>query len=165
MFYEIGKPHGLRHDPFKALIVPRPIAWVGTLGTDGRPNLAPFSFFNAMSFDPPIVAIGINGAHVEGGPKDTLRNIEQTREFVCSLATWALRDEMNRSSASVPPGTSEFDLAGLTAAPARMVRAPRVKESPAHLECRYHDTIALPPDRRGERNDIVLGRVVGIHIE
>ena len=165
MFYEVGQPHGLRHDPFKALVVPRPIAWVSTVSPEGGHNLAPYSFFNAMSFDPPVLAIGINGAHVEGGPKDSLRNIEQMGEFVCNLATWDLREQMNRSSASAPRGTSEFELAGLTPAPSRLVKAPRVKESPVQLECHYLDTVPLPPDRRGEPNAIVLGRVVAIHID
>ena len=161
MFYETtDNKHGLKHDPWKALVVPRPIGWVSSLSKDGVCNLAPYSFFNAMSYNPHYVVLG------SGGRKDSVRNIEETGEFVCSLATWELRHHMNTSSAAVPPGVDEFPLAGLTAAASRLVRPPRVKESPVAIECRHWKTIELPDaDGQGTNQFVVFGRVLGIHID
>lgn len=161
MFYETAdNRHGLKHDPWKALVVPRPIGWISSVSKDGVFNLAPYSFFNAVSSNPHYVLFG------SGGRKDSVRNIEETGEFVCSLATWDLRHNMNTSSAAVPPGVDEFPLAGLTAVPSRLVRPPRVKESPVALECKHWKTVELPgTDGNGAGHLVVFGRVIGIHID
>jgi flavin reductase (DIM6/NTAB) family NADH-FMN oxidoreductase RutF len=159
MHYDTERPdHGLPHDPFKALVVPRPIGWVSTLSREGVANLAPYSFFNAVSDRPPMLMIS------SGGTKDSLRNIVDTGEFTCSIATWALRDKMNLSSAMVAPGVDEFELAGLTKAASRFVEAPRVAESPAAFECRLWQTLPLPAPPGGEGYTLVLGSVVGVYI-
>ena len=165
MFYATEDHHGLKHDPFKCLVSPRPIGWISSMDAAGRPNLAPFSFFNAMASAPPVVIFGANGSHLEGGQKDTLLNIEATGDFVCNLATWDTREAMNQTSTSAPRDCDEFALAGLTALPSRLVSAPRVKESPVHLECRYLQTLSLPSTDADQPNNAVLGQVVGIHID
>lgn len=165
MFYEAGKPHGLRHNPFKSLVAPRPIGWVSSLNEAGRINLAPFSFFNAVADAPPIVILGITGAHREGGAKDTLANIEETAEFVVNIVTYELRDKMNETSASLPHGVDEMAKAGLEPAPSRLVRPPRVAASPANLECRLLQTVELPHADPNEPNTTIFGEVVGVHID
>jgi flavin reductase (DIM6/NTAB) family NADH-FMN oxidoreductase RutF len=156
-----ARDHGLPHDPFKALVAPRPIGWIGTLDAQGRANLAPYSFFNAVSDRPPMVVFSC------GGRKDSLRNIAQTGEFTCSLATWALREAMNLSSAAVAPGVDEFALAGLDKAASRFVKPPRVAASPAALECRLWQMLELPapPGRPDAVYTVVFGQVVGIYID
>lgn len=157
MFYEPRKRnHGLPHDPFKALVAPRPIGWVSTLSREGVLNLAPYSFFNAVAEAPPYLMFS------SAGRKDSLENADATGEFVCSLATWDLREAMNASSATVPPEVDEFALAGLETAPSRLVRPPRVAASPVAFECRTWKLIELPSNHR---YTMVIGEVVGIHIE
>jgi flavin reductase (DIM6/NTAB) family NADH-FMN oxidoreductase RutF len=160
MFYDaVANTHGLAVDPFKALVAPRPIGWISTVGRNGVVNLAPYSFFNAVSEDPHFVMFA------SGGRKDSQRNAEETGEFVCSLATYELREAMNRTSAPVGPEVDEMRLAGLTPAPSRLVAPPRVAESPVAFECRYWRTIELPGRNGGASvNAIVLGQVVGVHI-
>ena len=161
MFYDaIENAHGLKHDPFKALVSPRPIGWISSLDKDGRLNLAPYSYFNAVSDRPHIVMFSSSGR------KDSIANIEDTGEFVCSLATFDLKDRMNQSSAPYPREISEFREAGLETAPSRLVKPPRVAASPVALECRYLQTIALA-DENGVPAEswVVLGQVVGIHID
>jgi flavin reductase (DIM6/NTAB) family NADH-FMN oxidoreductase RutF len=155
------RPAALRHDPFKALLVPRPVGWVATLDAQGRPNLAPYSFFNAVSDRPPMVMFS------SGAGKDSLRNIEATGEFTCSIANWDLREAMNMSSAAVAPGVDEFALAGLKAAPSRHVKPPRVEGAPAAIECRLWKTLPLPaPEGHPEAgNTVVFGEVVGVYID
>ncbi|MFN0182594.1 MAG: flavin reductase family protein, partial [Aquabacterium sp.] len=147
------------HDPFKALLVPRPIGWIGTVDAQGRPNLAPYSFFNGVSDRPPMVMFS------SAGTKDSLRNVRDNGEFTCSLATDALRDAMNMSSAAVAPEVDEFALAGLEAAPSRFIRPPRVAASPAALECRLYQLVELPAPQRGDAYTVVIGEVVGIYID
>lgn len=160
MHYDTAKrDHGLPHDPFKALVVPRPVGWVSTLGADGVANLAPYSFFNAVGDRPPMLMFS------SGGHKDSLRNILDTGEFTCSMATWALREAMNLSSALVAPSIDEFELAGLTKAASRYVKPPRVAESPAAFECKLWQTLALPAPPRGEGYTVVIGSVVGVYID
>jgi flavin reductase (DIM6/NTAB) family NADH-FMN oxidoreductase RutF len=162
MHYDTFKrDHGLPHDPFKALVVPRPIGWVSTIGKDGVANLAPYSFFNAVSDRPPMLMFS------SGGTKDSLRNILDSGEFTCSIATWALREAMNLSSATVAPSIDEFELAGLTKAASRFVKPPRVAESPAAFECRLWHTLPMPPARPGGEPayTVVFGQVVGIYID
>jgi len=156
-----GRNHGLPHDPFKALVVPRPVGWIGTLGKDGSANLAPYSFFNAVSDRPAMVMFS------SGGHKDSLRNIEDTGEFTCSIATWALRDAMNLSSAAVAPGVDEFALAGLSKGVSRFVAPPRVAEAPAAFECKLWKTLPMPGPRPGAASayTVVFGLVVGIYID
>lgn len=161
-----GRAPGLKHDPFKALIVPRPIGWIATVDREGRPNLAPYSFFNGVSDRPPMVMFS------SGGQKDTLRNVRETGEFTCSIATWALREAMNLSSAPVAPGVDEFRLAGVDAAPSLRVKPPRVAQSPAAFECRVWQILPLPapPARPGagtppEGYTMVIGEVLAVYID
>jgi flavin reductase (DIM6/NTAB) family NADH-FMN oxidoreductase RutF len=160
--FEGGAP-GLSPSPFKACVVPRPIGWISTLDASGVRNLAPFSFFNAINERPPMVMFCTSGRHVDGGEKDSVRNARETGEFVVNLATWALRDAVNASSAEVARSVDEFSLAGLTAAPSRLVRAPRVSESPVSLECVVTDIYELP-NEAAEFSSMVMGRVLGIYI-
>ena len=159
-FYEPRNGHGLPHDPFNAIVGPRPIGWISSLSAAGIPNLAPYSFFNAFNYTPPIIGFASIGA------KDTLRNVQETGEFVWNLATRPLADAMNASCAAVGPEVDEFALAGLTAAPSRLVRAPRVADSPVNFECRLTQLIQL----QGVGGEpvptwLVLGEVVGVHIQ
>ncbi len=165
MFYETKDPHGLSHNPFKSLVVPRPIGWISSRDPAGRANLAPFSFFNAVADNPPVVMFSAGGRHLEGGHKDTPLNVEATGDFVFNLATWELREKMNLTSATAPRDWDEFALAGLTPVPARLVDVPMVKESPVHFECRYLQTVELPGVDPEYPNKVVFGRVVGIHID
>ena len=164
MFYETKDHHGLKHNPFKSLVVPRPIGWVSSMAADGTVNLAPYSFFNAMAANPPAVALGCNGLHVEGGAKDTVVNIETTGEFVVNIATWELREQMNLTSASVPRSIDEMREAGLEPAPCNLIKPPRVAAAPVNLECTYLQTVDLPSDHPDSKNQVVFGLVVGIHI-
>jgi flavin reductase (DIM6/NTAB) family NADH-FMN oxidoreductase RutF len=165
MFYDTAKnDHGLPIDPFKALVVPRPIGWMTTIDGQGRVNLAPFSFFNAVAEDPPMVVFAPSGRKADGELKDSRRNAEVTGEFVFNLATWELREKMNATSKAFPAGVDELQAAGLTALPARLVRPPRVAESPVHMECRVWQIIALPSHDPAEPNYLVIGEVVGVHV-
>lgn len=164
MFFRPGTDHGLASNPFNQLVVPRPIGWISSLGRDGHVNLAPFSFYNAVAYVPPQVMFATTGPHRDGGAKDSLRNIRETGEFVVNLATWALRDAVNATSASAPGGVDEFELAGLTKEPARIVQPPRVAESPVHLECALTTIVELPTPDPEDPNTVVFGEVVGIHI-
>jgi flavin reductase (DIM6/NTAB) family NADH-FMN oxidoreductase RutF len=158
-FYEPAKGHGLPHDPLKAIIGPRPIGWVSSLDGKGQRNLAPYSYFNAFSADPPIIGFGSTGW------KDSVRNIAETREFVWNLATRPLAEAMNASCATVPPEVDEFVLAGLTPAPSRTIAAPRVAESPVSFECRLTQLVPLQNVAGQEVGSwLVLGEVVGVHI-
>lgn len=163
MFFRPGvDPHGLAHNPFKALVAPRPIGWISTRDGAGRVNLAPYSFFNAIADDPPMVMYASTGRKIgldEG--KDTVANIRETGEFVANIVSHALRDAMNVSSGHYPADEDEFARAGLTPAPSRVVGPPRVAEAPASLECRVWKIIDLP----GPANVMVIGEVVGIHID
>ena len=161
MFYDaVSNTHGLERDPFTALVSPRPIGWISTLDVNGVVNLAPYSFFNAVSTNPHFVMFS------SGGRKDSQRNAEETGEFVCSLATYELREAMNRTSRHVESHVDEMALAGLSPAPSTIVAPPRVAESPVAFECRYWRTIDLPgAEGEARTHAIVLGQVVGIHID
>ncbi len=162
MYYDsIQNDHGLPHDPFKALVAPRPIGWISTLSADGLCNLAPYSYFNAIAAKPNYVMFSSTNL------KDSARNVHETKEFTCSLATFDLRDNMNLSSAPLPPDVDEFPIAGVTAVKSRFVAPPRVKESPAALECQYWKTIELPDadPTAGTGHYLVIGQVVGIYID
>jgi flavin reductase (DIM6/NTAB) family NADH-FMN oxidoreductase RutF len=165
MFYEPPKnDHGLPLNPFSACIVPRPIGWVSTMDKDGRPNLAPFSFFNGVGYTPPTVMFCPNGRDLDGGLSHSLLNVEETKEFVVNIATFDLRYSMNLTSRQLKRGESEFKLAGLTEEPSRRVRPPGVAESPIRLECRHVQTVHLPSTEPGFPLNVVFGQVVGVHI-
>jgi flavin reductase (DIM6/NTAB) family NADH-FMN oxidoreductase RutF len=158
-YYEPRTGHGLRHDPFNAIVGPRPIGWISTRSAAGQDNLAPYSFFNAFNYVPPIIGFASIGY------KDTVRNVEQTGEFVWNLATRALAEAMNQTCAAVPPEVSEFGIAGLTPAPARLVQAARVGESPVAFECRMTQVLRLQGlDRTPVDTWLVLGEVVAVHV-
>jgi flavin reductase (DIM6/NTAB) family NADH-FMN oxidoreductase RutF len=165
MFYEPPKTdHGLPLNPFSACIVPRPIGWVSTMDKDGRPNLAPFSFFNGVGYTPPTVMFCPNGRDLDGGLSHSLLNVQETKEFVVNIATFDLRYSMNLTSRQLKRGESEFKLAGLTEEPSRRVRPPGVAESPIRLECRHVQTVHLPSTEPGFPLNVVFGQVVGVHI-
>jgi flavin reductase (DIM6/NTAB) family NADH-FMN oxidoreductase RutF len=161
MFYATDKnEHGLRFNPFKALVVPRPVGWISTLSENGTPNLAPFSFFNAISDNPPMIMFSV------GGSNDTLKNIEATKQCTCSFASKSLIDAMNMSSAGVDGSVSEFSLAGIESAESEMVKPARVAASPAALECRHWKSIELPPRANGSAGyTMVIAEVVGVYID
>ena len=170
MFYRPGhERHGLPRNPFNALVVPRPIGWISSLAPDGTANLAPFSFFNAVSYSPPQVMFSAGPRpHRKGepyDPKDSRTNPEATGEFVCNMATWDLRDAMNLTAEHVPPGVDEFEHAGLTKAPSETVAPPRVAESPIHLECRFLRSVRMKAWEGYGPNVVIFGEVVGIHID
>ena len=166
MFYDpdVKRSHGLPHDPFKALVAPRPIGWISTLDKDGRVNLAPYSFFNACCYNPCIVMFASSGL-ADDPKKHSWRNAEETGEFVCNIVTEELAEKMNVTSAHVPRGVDEFELAGLTKEPSVKVKPPRVKEAPAHLECKYLKTVTFESDEAHHTHGVVFGHVVGIHIK
>ena len=148
------------HDPFKALVVPRPIGWIATVSGKGELNLAPYSYFNAFSSNPPIVGFSSEGE------KDSSTFAIETGEFAWSMATWDLRDPMNASAASLPRGENEFRHARLETAPSRLVKPPRVAASPAAFECKVTEMVKLKDlDGRDSGRRLVLGRVVGVHID
>ncbi len=165
MFYQPHRGHGLPHNPFNCLIVPRPIGWISSLDAEGRVNLAPYSFFNGVSYTPPQVMFCDSGPRDDGALKDSLANVEATGEFVVNFATWGTREAMNISAAPAPHGVDEFELAGLTKAPSEMVAPPRVAESPVHLECRYLQSVTLRADSPDHAARMAIGEVVGIHID
>ena len=158
-FYEPAAGHGLPHDPLNAIIGPRPIGWISTISKSGVVNLAPYSFFNAFNYRPPIIGFSSTGA------KDSLRNAEETGEFVWNLATRPLAERMNLTSATVDDTVDEFALAGLEKAPSQRIAPPRVAESPVNFECRVTDIVRLR-DQHQQAVDawLVLGEVVGVHI-
>jgi flavin reductase (DIM6/NTAB) family NADH-FMN oxidoreductase RutF len=161
MFYRTDtNAHGMRHDPFKAIVAPRPIGWIGTKGRDGSLNLSPYSFFNIVSDKPKIVMFASSGR------KHSLRNAEETGVFTASLASRHLAEQVNASSAAVDYGVSEFDIAGLGAMPGQIVDAPYVAEAYTVLECRLTEIIQPKGlDGEGAESFMVLGQVVGIHIQ
>jgi flavin reductase (DIM6/NTAB) family NADH-FMN oxidoreductase RutF len=161
MFYDARKnDHGLPHDPFKAILAPRPIGWISSISATGAVNLAPYSFFNGVGSRPPMVMFSSEGY------KDSVAFIEETKEFVCNLATFDLRDAMNQTSAPYPRGVNEMERAGLEAAPCVLVKPPRIAAAPCALECKWVKTLRLTDvDGRTLDNHIVFGQVVGVHID
>ncbi len=162
MFYEPKDGHGLPHNPFNAIVTPRPIGWISTRGSDGSDNLAPYSFFNAVAYVPPQVMFASTSAKPDrDGTKDSVANIRETGVFVVNIVSHALRDVMNKTSGPWDKETDEFALAGLEKAEARTVDCPRVAASPAALECKLTEIVTL----RGAHNFLVLGEVTGVHID
>lgn len=169
MYYrpETDQDHGLPHNPYNAIIAPRPIGWVSTVDENGVANLAPFSFFNAAAYHPPILTVSFTGEKLgdrQGERKDTLANIRATGEFAVNIVSTALIEQMNITAGHLPPDGEEFELAGLTAAPCNEITPPRVGESPASLECRLLQLVELPNNAPG-CNVTVFGQVVGVHID
>jgi len=161
MFYDaIKNDHGLRYDPFKAIVAPRPIGWVTSMSAKGEINLAPYSYFNGVSSRPAMIMFSSEGR------KDSIAFVEETREFVCSLTTWDQRDEMNATAAPLARGINEMERAGLKPAPSRLVKPPRVAGSPCALECKLLKIVNLD-DIDGKKTErfVVFGQVVGVHIE
>lgn len=158
--YETAEGHRLSHDPLKAIVAPRPICWVSTVAKEGNRNLAPYSFFNLVNSKPPLVMFASEGA------KDSVRNIQETGEFTCNLATMPLSSKMNETSAEVAREIDEFDLANIESAPSTLVAPSRVASSPASLECRAIEVKRLK-DHSGKELDtfMVLGQVVMVHID
>ncbi|GAB3192239.1 flavin reductase family protein [Nesterenkonia suensis] len=159
-FYEPASGHGLPHDPFKAIVGPRPIGWVSTQSAEGRLNLAPYSFFNAFHAAPPLIGFASTGY------KDSVANIEATGEFCWHLVTAELGEQMNQTSAEVDAAVDEFDLAGLTPADSRVVSVPHVAEAPVVFECRRTQILPLT-DASGQDTGahMVFGEVLGVHID
>jgi len=165
MYYEPGiTPHGLPHDPFKSCVIPRPIGWISTVDREGRHNLAPFSQFQNITFDPPIVMFSAN-QDTRGERKDSVRNAEETGEFVWNMATWAQREAVNITGEELPADVDEFERAGLVKLPSRKVRPARVQGSPIQFECTYLNTLRFPGTPPMGTVDVVFGRVVAIHID
>ncbi|WP_417769516.1 flavin reductase family protein [Stappia sp.] len=158
--YEVAKGHGLPHNPFKAIVAPRPIGWISTRSPEGVLNLAPYSFFNAVCDTPPIVMFSSSGY------KDSVTNVDASGEFVFNLASEDLKDAMNVSSAPYPHGVSEFEKAGLTPAASTLIGTPRVAEAKAAFECRHLQTLRLAGlDGQPADSWVVFGEVVAVHID
>ncbi len=162
MFYEPDKRDRtvLPHDPFKAIVAPRPIGWITSISAKGEVNLAPYSYFNGVNSRANLVMFASEGR------KDSVNNIAETREFVCNLATWNLREAMNATSAPLPHGVNEMQRAGLQAAPSRLVKPPRVAASPCALECKLIKIVAMETaDGQPVDSHVVFGQVIGVHID
>ena len=165
MFYEPAKDnHGLTFNPYKSIVVPRPIGWISTVSRDGVPNLAPYSQFNNLGFDPPYVMFSANSFPGSGRRKDSVRNAMDTGEFVVNMATYELREAVNITSQFLPPEVDEAGLAGLEMIPGRLVKPLRVAASPVHLECKFHSCLALPGSSFDQVHHVVIGQVIGVHI-
>ncbi len=162
MFYRPDTDdHGLPHNPFKAIVSPRPIAWVSTLNQKGVANLAPYSFFNGVQDTPPMLMFSVSGTKMgTAEPKDSLANIRASSEFCVNIVSGVLKDAMNITCEHYPHGVDEFEKAGLTKAASRVIKAPFVAESPVAMECTLHSIIPLPGN-----GQMVLGTVVGVHIK
>ncbi len=162
MFYEPKNGHGLPHNPFNAIITPRPIGWISTRGADGRDNLAPYSFFNAVAYTPPQVMFASTGAKPDrDGTKDTAANIRETGVFVVNVVSFVLKDAMNLTSGPWDKTQDEFALAELEKAEAQTINCPRVAAAPAALECKVTQIV----DLAGDHNTMVIGEVTGIHMD
>ncbi|MBV0912659.1 flavin reductase family protein [Anianabacter salinae] len=162
MFYQPKDGHGLPHNPFNAIVTPRPIGWVSTRGGDGHDNLAPYSFFNAVAYTPPQVMFASTGSKDDrDGTKDSVGNIRDTGVFCMNIVPYAMRDAMNATSATLPRGTDEFARAGLDKLGCETIDCARVAGCPAHLECRVTQIVTL----EGPANIAVFGEVTGIHID
>jgi flavin reductase (DIM6/NTAB) family NADH-FMN oxidoreductase RutF len=162
MFYEPDKRDRklLPHDPFKAIVAPRPIGWITSMSAKGEINLAPYSFFNGVNSRPNLVMFASEGV------KDSVSFISETREFVCNLATWDLREQMNETSAPMARGLNEMERAGLTPAPSRIVKPPRIAESPCALECKLVSIVPMQTfDGKPVDCHVTFGQVVGVHID
>tara|TARA_R110002072_G_scaffold1084_18_gene9009 strand:+ start:4471 stop:5133 length:663 start_codon:yes stop_codon:yes gene_type:complete len=165
MFFEPAKnDHGLPYNPIKACVVPRPIGWISTVNTAGDVNVAPFSFFNVLSYHPPFVLFSAGGHADDHEDKDTIANVKETGEFVYNMATWDQREEMNETGLIIDRDVSELSETGLEGLPSKMVAPPRIKGSPVQFECKLHEIVVLPGDSKMAIHHAVFGKVVGVHI-
>lgn len=161
MFYRPEDGHGLKHNPFNAIVTPRPIGWISTRGSDGSENLAPYSFFNAVAYVPPQVMFASTSAKPDrDGTKDSVANIRETGVFAVNIVEYAMRDQMNVTSGPWEKEVDEFDKAAIQRAPCETIACSRVANAPATLECKLTEIVTL----KGEANFIVLGEVVGVHL-
>ena len=160
MFYNPEIGHNLPHDPFKAIVSPRPIGWISTIDKEKNVNLAPYSFFNAVADNPPMIMFSITGQKKNISSKDTLQNIIETKCFVVNIVSKDLLNQMNQTSGNYPKNTDEFVLANLEKTNCVYIDVPRVKKSPASLECTLYKILKLP----GFSNNMVIGEVIGVHI-
>jgi len=166
MYYSTEKnDHGLSFNPYKSIVVPRPIGWITTLDRNGNVNLAPYSQFNNLGYDPPYVMFSASHKVDAMTRKDTVSNIIETGEFVCNMATHDLRDAVARSAEISDPYVDELAAVGLSRAQSSLVKPPRVLESPVHLECKFHTTLILPGYTATNTTHVVIGQVVGVHID
>ena len=165
MYYDTNENnHGLPHNPFKALTVPRPIGCISKLSKNGIGNLSPYSYFNGLSYDPPFVMFSA-GNRSDGSKKDSVLNAEEIGEFVVNISTLDTRFQMNDTSWIMEPETDELEKTGLTAIDSINVKPKRVAESPVHFECKYHQTVQLPGNKNAGFHHVVFGQVIGIHIK
>jgi flavin reductase (DIM6/NTAB) family NADH-FMN oxidoreductase RutF len=165
MFYEPDRDdHGLPLNPYKSIVVPRPIAWISTISREGVVNLAPYSQFNNLGYDPPYVMFSANSFPGTGRRKDSVKNAIDTGEFVVNMATYEQREAINVTSRFLPPDVDEAAVAGVEMTSSHIVRPPRVATSPVHLECRLHSCLALPGNSFDQVHHVVIGRVIGVHI-
>ena len=167
MFYEINKNnHGLKYNPFKSCIIPRPIAWITTVSEDGVDNCAPYSFFNGVASEPPMVMFANNGpAPSKRGPKDTFSNIRNNKEFVVNISTYDSKEKMNQTCAPLESEKSEIDFASLETKTSKLIKPKSLKISPINMECILYKVIDLPVINDSDYNGIILGEVIGISIE
>ena len=162
MFYEPDEEnHGLPYNPFKSIMVPRPIGWISTVDLKGRVNLAPYSQFQSIGYDPPYVMF----SSASDRHKHSALNAQDTGEFVTNMATYDLRDAINITAQPVEAGVDETELAGLEMIPSKLVKPPRVAASPIHMECKYYCSLSLPGHSTGSSDTVVVGRVIGVHIK
>lgn len=165
MFYETARnDHGLPFNPLKACVIPRPIGWITSMSAKGRINLAPFSFFNMLSYNPAFVMFSAGGHTVDEEKKDSVAFIEETGEFVYNMATWDTRQAMSETSLILDREVDELAAVGLTPAPCRLVKPPRVLESPVNYECRLHQIVVLPGKTKHDIHHMIIGEVIGVHI-
>lgn len=161
MFYEPAQGHKLAHDPFSAIVSPRPIGWIATRGQDGHDNLAPYSFFNAVAYTPPQVMFASVGTKPDrDNGKDSLSNIRETGVFSVNIVGFDMRDAMNKTSGNLSKSTDEFALAGLDKSPCNTINCARLSDAPATLECKLTQIVQLP----GAANFVVFGEVTGVHM-
>ncbi len=169
MFYETKKNnHGLKYNPFKSCIVPRPIAWITSVDSKKVINCAPYSFFNGVASDPPMIMFANNGKKIANNvssPKDTFSNITKNKDFVVNMVTYESKKLMNETSIDIDSGLSEIDYTGLEVVDSILINCPRIKISPIQMECRLLKTIELPCNNKDEYNGIIIGNVLGIHID
>ena len=164
MFYEPKTGYPFDENPFAALVFPRPIGWISTLSKNGIANLAPYSFFNAIAYEPPQVMFSATGFHSHGGLKDSIANVLSNNEFVVNLATKKLKTQVNQTSIDAPHGIDEFNVFKLKKRKSRIVNPPSIAESPVNLECRLFKKIDLKTTIKNQ-NIMIIGEVVGIHID
>ena len=167
MFYNIKKKnHGLKYNPFKSCIIPRPIAWITTISINGIDNCAPYSFFNGVASDPPMVMFANNGpSPLKKGPKDTFSNIKNNKEFVVNISTYESKDKMNETCIPLARNVSEIDFSSLETKISKLVKPKSLKISPINIECVLHKIVDLPALNAGEYNGIIIGEVLGISID